>query len=55
MTVAALPCTSMATTLSVAQLRAGLDDYLARAASGERILVRNPDGRTVALVPSRCR
>ena len=41
----------MATTIDPTQLRARLDEYLARAAAGERILVRDQDGRTVALGP----
>lgn len=41
----------MATTIDRAQLQARLDEFLARAAAGERILVRESAGRVVALGP----
>lgn len=43
----------MATTIDHTQLQARLDEYLARAAAGERILVRGEDGRTVVLGPGQ--
>ena len=42
----------MATTIDRDQLQANLDQFLARAAAGERILVRDPDGTAVALGPA---
>ena len=42
----------MATTIDPAQLHERLDEYLQRAANGERILVRGRTGRTVMLSPA---
>jgi antitoxin (DNA-binding transcriptional repressor) of toxin-antitoxin stability system len=41
----------METTIDTAQLQARLEEFLARAARGERIVVRGEDGRSVALGP----
>lgn len=43
----------MATTIDPDQLQARLDEYLTRAAAGERIFVRYEDGRTVVLGPGQ--
>ncbi len=42
----------MATTIDRAELHARLDEFLARAASGERILVRDAAGHVAALGPA---
>ena len=42
----------MATTIDPAQLHDRLDEYLRRAADGERILVRERSGRIVMLGPA---
>lgn len=41
----------METTIDTAQLQARLEEFLARAARGERIVVRGEDGRSVAFGP----
>ena len=42
----------MAISIDLAQFRARLDEFIARAAAGERILVRNDVGHTVVLAPA---
>jgi antitoxin (DNA-binding transcriptional repressor) of toxin-antitoxin stability system len=42
----------MATTIDRSELQARLDEFLARAAAGERILVRDERGSTVSLGPA---
>ncbi|MEX1163829.1 MAG: hypothetical protein WEB03_09630 [Nitriliruptor sp.] len=42
----------MAITIDAAQLQARLEEFLARAARGERIVVRGEDGRSVSLGPA---
>jgi antitoxin (DNA-binding transcriptional repressor) of toxin-antitoxin stability system len=42
----------MPTTIDRAELEARLDEFLARAAAGERILVRDAAGHIVALGPA---
>lgn len=42
----------MATTIDRSELQARLDEFLARAAAGERILVRDGRGSTVSLGPA---
>ena len=42
----------MSAVIDVSELRAHLEDFLARAQAGERILVRRPDGSRVVLGPA---
>jgi len=41
----------METTIDASQLQARLEEFLARAARGERIVVRGADGRSISLGP----